>query len=181
MNLDNKKYFSAEFSFFVILIFHSRLDFQFILSSRIFLSRVFELEAFGPDLTIGFVKTKMLREAVDPENLDENIMNSITDEMMKTKLNLEAKKDRGGGPITLKGLALTEKYLEDMKKQITNHFEAFKIEGIERGIEEFRKLATENFENMEKELKLLKKENAQLKEKTASLPKQLDEESYFDC
>ena len=179
MNLDNKKYFSAEFSFFAILIFHSRLDFQFILSSRIFLSRVFELEAFGPDLTIGFVKTKMLREAVDPENLDENIMNSITDEMMKTKLNLEAKKDRDEGPI--KGLALTEKYLEDMKNHMTNHFEAFKIEGIERGIEEFKKLATENFENMEKELKLLKKENAQLREKLASLRKQPNEESYFDC
>ena len=110
----------------------------------------------------------MLREAVDPENLDE-------------KLNLEVKKDRDGGPITLEGLALTEKYLEDMKKSMTNHFEAFKIEGIERGIEEFKKLATENFENMEKELKLLKKENAQLKEKLASLPKQPNEESYFDC
>ena len=110
----------------------------------------------------------MLREAVDPENLDENIMK-------------EVKKDRDGGSITLNGLALTEKYLEDMKKSMTNHFEAFKIEGIERGIDEFKKLATENFENMEKELKLLKKENAQLKEKTASLPKQLNEESYFDC
>ena len=106
----------------------------------------------------------MLREAVDPENLDENIMK-------------EVKKDRDGGSITLNGLALTEKYLEDMKKSMTNHFEAFKIEGIERGIDEFKKLATENFENMEKELKLLKKENVQLKEKTASLPK----ESYFDC
>ena len=114
----------------------------------------------------------MLREAVDPENLDEN---------MKTKLNLEAKKDRDGGPITLEGLALTEKYLEDMKKSMTNHFEAFKIEGIERGIDEFKKLATENFENMEKELKLLKKENAQLREKLASLRKQPNEESYFDC
>ena len=114
----------------------------------------------------------MLRETVDPENLDEN---------MKTKLNLEAKKDRDGGPITLKGLALTEKYLEDMKKKITNHFEAFKIEGIERGIEEFKKLATENFENMEKELELLKRENAQLNENTALLLKQLNKESYFDC
>ena len=132
------------------------------------MSRVFELEAFGPDLTLGFVKTKMLREAVDPENLDEI-----------KKINLEVKKDRDEGPI--KGLALTEKYLEDMKKSMTNHFEAFKIEGIERGIEEFKKLATENFENMEKELKLLKKENAQLREKLASLRKQPNEESYFDC
>ena len=100
----------------------------------------------------------MLREAVDPENLDENIMK-------------EVKKDRDGGSITLNGLALTEKYLEDMKKSMTNHFEAFKIEGIERGIEEFKKLATENFENMEKELKLLKKENAQLKEKNGFIAK----------
>ena len=38
---------------------------------------MFELEAFGPDLTLGFVKTKMLREAVDPENLDENIMKEV--------------------------------------------------------------------------------------------------------
>ena len=123
----------------------------------------------------------MIRETVDPENLDELIMNSVTDEMMKAKLNLEVKKHGDGCPIALKGLVLAEKYIEDMKKSAKNHFEAFEIEGIERGIEEFKKLAMENVENSKKELELLKKENAQLKEKAASLPKQFNEESYFDC
>ena len=39
----------------------------------------------------------------------------------------------------------------------------------------------ESVENSKKELELLKKQNAQLKEKAASLPKQYNEESYFDC
>ena len=76
-----------------------------------------------------------------------------------------------GCPIALKGLVLAEKYIDDMKRSVKNHFEAFEIEGIERGMEEFKKLAMENVENSKKELELLKKENAQLKEKAASLPK----------
>ena len=111
----------------------------------------------------------MIRETYNTET-----GNSNTDEMTKTK-------EGDGCPIALKGLVLAEKYIEDMKKSVKNHFEAFEIEGIERGIEEFKKLAMENVENSKKELELLKKENAQLKEKAASLPKQSNEESYFDC
>jgi len=93
----------------------------------------------------------------------------------------KTKEDGDGCPIALKGLVLAEKNLENMWKSTKNHFEAFQIEGVERGIEEFKKLAMKNVENSKKELELLKKENAQLKEKAASLPNQFNEESYFDC
>ena len=93
----------------------------------------------------------------------------------------KTKEDGDGCPIALKGLVLAEKNLENMWKTTKNHFEAFQIEGVERGIEEFKKLAMENVENSKKELELLKKENAQLKEKAASLSKQFNEDSYFDC
>ena len=103
----------------------------------------------------------MIRETYNTEN-------SNTDE------NLDVKEDGDGCPIALKGLVLAEKNLEDIMKSTKNHFEAFKIEGVERGIEEFKK-------GMKNELELLKKENALLKEKAASLQKQFNQDSYFGC
>ena len=48
------------------------------------MSRVVEVEALGPD-SHSDLKTEIIREAVDPDNSDEIIMN--TDEMIEAKLN----------------------------------------------------------------------------------------------